>query len=132
MGHSHGGNVSIMATNMLAKRGVHVDTLITIATPVREYRLKTKVGQHINVYNHNDIIQVNGGFWGLGEAKRKYPGAENVEVKLSPYYFKHPIEAHSVMHNNPNILDKYVKPRVLWHNFSKARYESYKKNQSRY
>ncbi|MGG1654438.1 RHS repeat-associated core domain-containing protein, partial [Paenibacillus sp. NRS-1780] len=131
MGHSHGGNVSIMATNILAKRGMHVDTLITIATPIRGYRLETDVGQHINVYNYNDIIQINGGsIWVLGDAKRKYPGAENVEVKLPSYFIKHPIEAHSVMHSSPNILDKYVKPLLLQHNFSEARYKNLMENRA--
>ncbi|MBE0336606.1 hypothetical protein E0698_08950 [Paenibacillus sp. 23TSA30-6] len=130
MGHSHGGNVSIMATNILAKRGVHVDTLITIATPVRGYKLKTDVGQHINVYNDYDLVQkeLGGSIWTLGQAMRTFSGAENVKVKLSSYFSTHRIEAHSVMHNNPNTLDKYVKPLLLQHNFSEARYKNSMKN----
>ena len=39
IGHSHGGNVGIIATNILAKSGIKVDYLVTINTPVREYHL---------------------------------------------------------------------------------------------
>ncbi|RXZ81566.1 hypothetical protein EBB07_14700 [Paenibacillaceae bacterium] len=46
VGHSHGGNVAIMITNMLAKRGMDIETLITIETPVREYQLETTMVQH--------------------------------------------------------------------------------------
>lgn len=37
VGHSHGGNVAILLANLLAEKGMEVETLITIATPVREY-----------------------------------------------------------------------------------------------
>ncbi|CAH1207638.1 hypothetical protein PAECIP111892_02950 [Paenibacillus auburnensis] len=40
--------------NLLAEKGMYVETLITIATPVREYKLETKVGQHIQMNNNRD------------------------------------------------------------------------------
>ncbi|QDS38133.1 hypothetical protein [Brevibacillus brevis] len=62
IGHSHGGNVSILAANVLEHEGIQVETLVTIATPVREleYYLEYPVGQHLHVYNERDAVQVNG------------------------------------------------------------------------
>ena len=62
LGHSHGGNVAIMAANILKKKGYKVDYLITINTPVREYQVdEGAVGTHVNIYQHYDPIQANGG-----------------------------------------------------------------------
>ena len=64
VGHSHGGNVCILATNMLAQQGKVVDYLITFNTPVLENVYKLNAGSktiHINVFNNWDIVQVNGG-----------------------------------------------------------------------
>jgi len=83
IGHSHGGNVAIMVTNLLAEDGYDVDNLITIATPVRGYKLDkdVDVGQHINVYNTKDQVQINGGsIWLLGAATRKFGNATNIDV----------------------------------------------------
>ncbi|SEG78766.1 RHS repeat-associated core domain-containing protein [Paenibacillus sp. UNC499MF] len=110
--HSHGGNVGIMITNLLAEKDVKVDTLITIATPVREYKLETEVGQHIQVYNKYDGVQNHGGSLPGGGAAydREFKGAENVEVKLSLWYYFRPIQSHSVMHTNIDIWKKYIVP----------------------
>lgn len=121
VGHSHGGNVAIMLANLLDKKGMKVDTLITIATPVRGYNLdkNTSVGQHIHVYNKKDQIQVNGGpLWALGATKgRTFKGAENVRAKDAekPGVFSPnggPIDSHSSMHSNKSIWDKYIKPKL--------------------
>lgn len=62
VGHSHGGNVAIMAANILKKRGVKVDNIITINTPVREYQLDAgAAGKHVNIYQLNDPFQGSGG-----------------------------------------------------------------------
>ncbi len=62
VGHSHGGNVSVMAANILKKRGVQVNYVITINTPVREYQLDAGAAdKHVNIYQHYDPIQGNGG-----------------------------------------------------------------------
>ncbi|MGZ0052293.1 esterase/lipase family protein [Brevibacillus gelatini] len=88
IGHSHGGNVAILTANVLEHEGIQVDTLVTIATPVREfeYYLEYPVVQHLHVYNERDAVQVNGG--------REYG----------------PIEAHSVMHSNVEMWKKYITP----------------------
>ena len=109
--HSHGGNVAILTANLLGDKGIKVDTLVTIATPVREfeYSLNYKVGQHIQVYNEQDGVQVNGGsIWLLGEAKRKFPNAANIKVNLEGDY--DPIEAHSAMHSSIKVWERYIKP----------------------
>lgn len=59
VGHSHGGNVGIMAANILNDMGVKVDNLITINTPVREYKLNENTPtRHINIYNTNDVVKL--------------------------------------------------------------------------
>jgi pimeloyl-ACP methyl ester carboxylesterase len=119
VGHSHGGNVAIMVANLLAEKGVKVETLITIATPVRGYHLdkNTSVGQYIHVYNNKDQVQKNGGSaWLLGNTyTRKFKGAENVRAKDAekPGVFSPnggPIDSHSSMHSNINIWKKYIEP----------------------
>jgi hypothetical protein len=114
-GHSHGGNVGIMAINILAKKGVKVETLITIATPVRGYKLEkdTQLGQHIHLYNTADEVQVNGGnAWLLGAAGREFKNAENVKVKLSFWREFRPINSHSIMHGNMKVWKQYIEPRL--------------------
>jgi hypothetical protein len=67
-----------MIVNLLAKQNVHVDNLVTIATPERGYQLETYVGQHINVYNNQDIVQsdLGGSIWTLGYTfTRKFKNA---------------------------------------------------------
>ncbi len=81
VGHSHGGNVAIMIANLLAKKdkNMKVQTLITIATPVRGYQLddSVSVGQHIQMYNEYDQVQVNGGsVWAGGMAFRTFDVAQ--------------------------------------------------------
>lgn len=56
VGHSHGGNVAIMVANLLGEEDIKVETLVTIATPVRGYQLKQEVGQHLHVYNERDGV----------------------------------------------------------------------------
>jgi pimeloyl-ACP methyl ester carboxylesterase len=111
VGHSHGGNVAIMLTNRLAEKGIKVETLITIATPVREYKLETEVEQHIQMYNNRDIVQTEmGGRWWLAgyTFTRKFKGADNVRTKDAETCTK--IEAHSAMHSNVDIWKKYIEP----------------------
>jgi len=116
VGHSHGGNVGIMAVNLLAEKGLMVDTLITIATPVREYQLNTGVGQHIHVYNQGDGVQINGGsVWHLGQApKRKFDGAINKVFKVSFWRTLdlRPIDSHSIMHRNIEVWEEYFEPEL--------------------
>jgi len=109
-GHSHGGNVAILVSNLLEKEGIRVDTLVTIGTPVREYQLNyittigppgssplTNVKQHINVYNRGDGVQVIGGsIWKGGEAGRTFLDAINVEVIPEKMYKR--IYNHSFMY----------------------------------
>ncbi|MFC4306052.1 lipase family protein, partial [Cohnella boryungensis] len=114
VGHSHGGNVAIMLTNLMAEKGVKVETLITIATPVRGYKLKTEVGQHINMYNNRDFVQTELGVpkWKiiLGiSGSRKMKGADNVRAKDAEKKGTK-IQAHSSMHSNIDIWKKYIEP----------------------
>lgn len=62
LGHSHGGNIGILTTNILKNRGYDVNYLITINTPVREYQLDKEVtAKHFNIYQENDPVQILGG-----------------------------------------------------------------------
>lgn len=107
VGHSHGGNVAILVANFLGKENIMVETLVTIATPVRGYKLKQEVGQHVHVYNDRDGIQVNGGsVWLLGNARRTFNNAANVKVEVDKKY--NGIESHSVMHSNVEVWKEYI------------------------
>ena len=109
VGHSHGGNVSIEALNMMAEMkefdNVQLN-LLTINTPVRpDYQLSKKAlarVSHVNVYDPKDPVQSNGGnstvvlpdlprtpnfmdanTFGTGEygpAGRTFKNAKNIEV----------------------------------------------------
>jgi RHS repeat-associated protein len=109
VGHSHGGNVSIEALNMMAEMeefdNVQLN-LLTINTPVREdYQLSEKATgrvSHTNVYDSKDPVQSNGGNSSVvlpdlprtpnfmdantkgtgeyGSAGRTFKGARNIEV----------------------------------------------------
>jgi len=68
VGHSHGGNVSIEAINMMVKMDEFKDVkfnLLTINTPVRkDYQLSEEAQKrvnHVNVYDTKDPVQSNGG-----------------------------------------------------------------------
>jgi RHS repeat-associated protein len=63
VGQSHGGNVTIIAANILKNEyGIEVDNLITINTPVREYELNSKLKtMHYQIFHNGDPVQANGG-----------------------------------------------------------------------
>ena len=68
VGHSHGGNVSIEAINMMVEMDEFKDVkfnLLTINTPVRnDYQLSKNAQKrttHVNVYDTQDPVQSNGG-----------------------------------------------------------------------
>lgn len=64
-GHSHGGNVEILAINILAERGIKVDFLVSINTPVREYQLSEQAlnlgVEHFAISQKRDKVQIGGG-----------------------------------------------------------------------
>jgi pimeloyl-ACP methyl ester carboxylesterase len=122
VGHSHGGNVAILVANMLGERGIAVDTLITIGTPVRrDYQLSSNasVGQHLNVYNTLDLMQTTGTagqsysisytYHGHPRNHRAHPLSGRIfsdsanNLNLTPYISvdsRGPIASHSAMHSN--------------------------------
>lgn len=60
VGHSHGGNIALLASHMLERP---IDNLVTFALPVRsDYQAEPgKINNHINVYTNFDAVQVLGG-----------------------------------------------------------------------
>lgn len=60
IGHSHGGNVGYILSQIIDRK---IDTLITIGTPARnDYQPNyANIGQHINAYSNDDQIQNHGG-----------------------------------------------------------------------
>ncbi|MEJ6950987.1 RHS repeat-associated core domain-containing protein [Natronospora cellulosivora (SeqCode)] len=110
VGHSHGGNVGILAANELDKHDIEVDNLITIATPVREYQLEgDNVNNHNHIYNTWDDTQVSGGKFRLpligevGPVGREFEGANNIAYNKYPWSLnplRHFTNAHSVMHTD--------------------------------
>ncbi|MGK0390993.1 MAG: hypothetical protein ACI94Y_003753 [Maribacter sp.] len=67
VGHSHGGNVSIIAVNLMMQDEFFDDkeiNLVTINTPVREYQLNADAKgrvDHYNIYDTGDPVQSGGG-----------------------------------------------------------------------
>ncbi|GGG17368.1 hypothetical protein GCM10010916_37750 [Paenibacillus abyssi] len=113
VGHSHGGNVAIMVANLLGEEDIRVETLVTIATPVRGYQLNQEVGQHLHAYNDRDSVQVNGGsIWLLGKARRTFSAAANVKIEVDKKYDN--IEAHSAMHSNVEIWKEHIQPLLAY------------------
>ncbi|OAB36037.1 hypothetical protein [Paenibacillus glacialis] len=89
-----------------------VKALITIATPVRGYKLDTEVGQHIQMYNERDAVQgdFGGRAWSIFSTfTRKFKGADNVRAKDAEKIGTK-IQAHSVMHSSIDIWKKYIEP----------------------
>jgi len=86
VGYSNGGNVAIEAINILGSEGIHVDTLVTIATPLGGHRISDDartgggIGQHINVSRERDLIQAIPGSSYMIE----YPGATNIIMPYLP------------------------------------------------
>ncbi len=101
---------------MLAEDGYDVNNLITIGTPVRGYSLGkgVTVGQHVNVYNTKDQVQVNGGsIWALGAAGRKFSKATNINVtKQIPKGERGPIASHGAMHSSVSIWQSSIWSKV--------------------
>lgn len=63
--HSHGGNVAIMAANILENRDITVDRLVMLGTPHRSYyelNNSDTVGELVNAYSRNDGIQELGAY----------------------------------------------------------------------
>jgi pimeloyl-ACP methyl ester carboxylesterase len=129
VGHSHGGNVAIKASNMLADEGIKVDNLITMGTPVRgDYQLSGKnFGSHTNIYNPYDATQSIGGgainIPGIGEtgpSGRTYKNANNIKysyVGMTYYPTKgifgpDPVafftDNHSVYYQNPDCYNTWL------------------------
>jgi RHS repeat-associated protein len=108
VGHSHGGNVAILAANLLAENNqdIKIKNLITIATPVREYQLRASVEQHIQVYNRTDLVQFFGGSDGFRPrtAGRIFENATNIRVPGT----WNPIGSHSSMHRNIDTWKKHI------------------------
>jgi hypothetical protein len=124
VGHSHGGNVSIEAINMMVGmeefQGVTIN-LLTINTPVRsDYQLSESAQSsvnHINVYDTKDPVQSKGGGGSIvlpdnkssvkgtgeyGSAGRTFNNATNISVDNPQGVFKD-------YHNSHNRVDDWFK-----------------------
>lgn len=78
VGHSHGGNVAILASQLIHKK---IDNLITLGTPVRnEYKPNYEmIDNHINAYSWFDPVQINGGGeFALGNFRAVYNMSKGV------------------------------------------------------
>ncbi|MFA7448882.1 MAG: RHS repeat-associated core domain-containing protein [Weeksellaceae bacterium] len=92
IGHSHGGNVSILSLNILQLYCKAIDedvnfNLVTINTPVREntYSIDSYENvSHYNIYNNSDFVQILGGTDSDGKkdiVKRKFKNAFNIKYQ---------------------------------------------------
>jgi len=141
VGHSHGGNVAILAANILKDEfGLSVDNILTINTPVREYQLNANVGsRHFNVYHNGDPVQANGGndivlpdriafvgtaptplyFGGLqfpageiGKAERRFKNAYNIRARgFQGEFFPNVTNFHDT-HTRPETFSESLKNAV--------------------
>ena len=122
--HSHGGNVSIEAINMMVEMDEFKDrqiNLLTINTPVRkDYQLSKNAQErvnHVNVYDSKDPVQIWGGndfvvlpdhpsdtkFTGeYGMAGRTFKTAKNIVVD-------NPQSIFSDYHNSHNRVQDWIK-----------------------
>jgi RHS repeat-associated protein len=96
VGHSHGGNIAIMASQNPDVR--EIDTLVTLGTPNRTYyQPGAKIKSHVNVYSRFDKIQrfgeIGDVFKVMGPDLQKFDGAENFGVGLRAGIF--PRSSHS-------------------------------------
>ena len=100
VGHSHGGNVAILAINQMIEsgefEGVQIN-LLTLNTPVRtDCQLSDKAKQsgvsHVNVYNDKDPVQYIGslskGTGEKGKILRTFEGATNIQDTRTGGIFK--------------------------------------------
>ena len=119
VGHSHGGNVGILAINIMVGMDEFKDrqiNLLTINTPVRDdYQLSDKAQErvnHVNVYDPKDPVQVSGGKTPLlgeipivgevGPAKRTFKNAKNIRVN-------NPQNVFGDFHNSHNRILDWIK-----------------------
>ena len=112
IGHSHGGNVAILAANILKNEyDTDVDNLVLMATPVlSKYKLDDDSKANvINVYNKNDVVQkfwaqfnTNGGGGKISSQQRKEKGVHNILINIDG-----DVEVHGFQ-NNQEVLD-YIK-----------------------
>ena len=119
VGHSHGGNVGILAINIMVGMDEFKDrqiNLLTINTPVRDdYQLSDKAQtrvHHINVYDPKDPVQISGGKTPLlgeipiigevGPAKRTFKNAKNIRVY-------NPQNVFGDFHNSHNRILDWIK-----------------------
>lgn len=153
VGHSHGGNVSIIAANILKNEyNIEVDNLLTINTPVREYQLDSELNTlHFNVFHKGDPVQKNGGnslvipdkiikigtvtipvYSGgqefpageIGKAGQEFEGAFNIEVQ--GFQNLNPMNFHDT-HQRPNVFGPPLEETVNEINVLKTRIEKFKK-----
>ena len=135
IGYSHGGNVNKEIVNILAREDppIFVNTLINIGTPIRpDFTLNARVGQHINVFNARDAIQVIGSGHtitveafdpdtGTDETMqirtfsidpRNFEGAINIIVP-SDYHPRRVLRNHDFMHADREIWHTRIRPCLI-------------------
>jgi RHS repeat-associated protein len=123
--HSHGGNVAMIAANIVKEQGYKVDNLIIIGTPENGTELvEGATDMFVSVYSEDDMVQVSGGraynLPGVGEfgpAGRKHDGAFNLNVTDVEGVSGGPRDSHGNMDQNPwvvNVISKFL--NVLWGN----------------
>jgi hypothetical protein len=111
--HSHGGNVAFLASQKIYRR---IDTLVTLGTPMREYRPREgSIGRHINVYSQHDKVQIVGGNSLLapietGRAGRTIYGARNIDASHEAN--SGPLDSHTDLWKSLRVWEKHVVPEI--------------------
>jgi RHS repeat-associated protein len=118
IGHSHGGNVAIIAANILYEvYGIQLDNLVVLGTPQRdEYSLIPDAAKNfVSVFNYLDVVQTSGGniteslyylpsIGEIGPARRIQPLATNLNVSPWIPSTTLPWTAHGMMHRSTVVM----------------------------
>ena len=129
-GHSHGGNVGIIAANIMSSMSIfngRTINILTINTPVREYQRSESLinqGKHINIYDPNDPVQVSGnydtpsmkdmrtdfdGSMNLLDSQTKKGHAGRIFENAINYVVTKPVKLWNIknVHNSHNLIDTW-------------------------
>ena len=88
VGHSHGGNVALAASNSAAINRRKINMMINFATPIREVAEEAfepkRVDRLFSFYSTGDIVQTAGGTYETAaqeQSARKYTPKKGVDIK---------------------------------------------------
>src|SRR5579872_4374982 len=110
--HSHGGNVGILASQLLADSEYKIEAFFALGTPIHteSYMPNMKViNRFYNLFSFDDMIQTVGGIF--QRELPKLPGIHNIQIKSDNARTN-----HSALHHP--IMAPWIARDELWMNLS--------------